>query len=230
MPPSNHDPRDPGTQQRPSRVVAVVGTGTEVGKTWVSVRLLEWLRREGHCVAARKPAQSFDPADAPDSLDASLLAAASGEDAASVCPPHRWYETAMAPPMAADVLGRPSFTIQELVGEIAWPARCSLGLVETAGGVRSPLAVDGDCAAFCAALRPDLVVLVADAGLGTINAVRLTMTALVAPAVVALNRFDPSNDLHRRNRAWLSDQDGFEVFAVPGEEADLGRRLLGSVA
>ncbi len=56
-----------------------------------------------------------------------------------------------------------------------------MGLVETAGGVRSPLAADGDCLDYCAALDPDVVVLVADAGLGTINAVRLTLDAL-APA------------------------------------------------
>ncbi len=53
-----------------------------------------------------------------------------------------------------------------------------VGLVETAGGMRSPLAADGDCLAFCAALAPDVIVLVADAGLGTINAVRLTLDAL----------------------------------------------------
>ena len=81
-----------------------------------------------------------------------------------------------------------------------------MGLVETAGGVRSPLAADGDCLDYCAALDPDVVVLVADAGLGTINAVRLTLDALDAlrglagtSTVVVLNRFDERSDLHRRN-------------------------------
>ncbi len=52
--------------------------------------------------------------------------------------------------------------------------------------------------------------LVADAGLGTINAVRLTVdalragpTVLSAALVVVLNRFDAAEDLHVRNRQWL---------------------------
>ena len=96
-------------------------------------------------------------------------------------PLHRWYEIPMAPPMAAAALGRPAFTIVDLMDELRWPAEpVDVGLVETAGGVRSPLAADGDCLALCEALGPDLVVLVADAGLGTINSVRLTVGALDA--------------------------------------------------
>ena len=98
------------------------------------------------------------------------------------------------------MLGRPPFGIGDLLEELSWPAeQVDVGLVETAGGVRSPLAGDGDGAALSRALDPDLAVLVADAGLGTINAVRLTAEALDAPFVVVLNRFDPSSDLQRRN-------------------------------
>ncbi|HEV3124719.1 MAG TPA: dethiobiotin synthase, partial [Candidatus Dormibacteraeota bacterium] len=86
--------------------MAVVGTGTDVGKTYVTARLLESLRQEGIAVSARKPAQSFDASDDPADYDAAVLGAASGELPESVCPLHRWYEMAMAPPMAADALGR----------------------------------------------------------------------------------------------------------------------------
>lgn len=135
----------------------------------------------------------------------------------------------MAPPMAAEVLGRPPFTIEDLVAEVRWPAdMADVGLVETAGGLRSPLAADGDCLDLCAALRPDVVVLVADAGLGTINAVRLTFDVL-GPAldpsptslVVVLNRYDADMDLHRRNREWLQGRDGLTVVALPGDERAL---------
>ncbi len=150
----------------------VVGTGTDVGKTWVAARLLTDLRAAGLRVAARKPAQSFEPSDDRATLDAAVLGAASGESPESVCPAHRWYEVPMAPPMAAEVLGRPAFSIGDLEAELRWPDEAvEVGLVETAGGVRSPLAADGDCLALCGALAPDAVVLVADAGLGTINAV-----------------------------------------------------------
>jgi dethiobiotin synthetase len=197
---------------RPERLVLVVGSGTEVGKTWVTCRLARALRRRGLIVVARKPAQSYDAGDDLSDTDAALLAHATGDHPAAVCPQHRWYPVAMAPPMAAEALGRRPFTIADLVDELAWPAVVGVGLVEAAGGVRSPLAADGDAAALAGALRPDRVVLVADAGLGTINGVRLSMAALAPwPVTVVLNRFDPADDLHVRNLEWLGGVDGFDV-------------------
>lgn len=197
---------------RPAVIVLVAGTGTDVGKTWLSARLLEAWRRAGLSVAARKPAQSFAVGSGP--TDAEVLATASSEDPTTVCPPARWYPVPLAPPMAAVALGLPPPTVADLVGELVWPSPAvDVGLVETAGGVRSPQAADGDVLDMVSALAPDRVVLVADAGLGTINAVRLSMEALVerSTPVVVLNRYDPSSDLHRRNLAWLRDVDAMEV-------------------
>jgi dethiobiotin synthetase len=210
---------------RPRTLVAVVGTGTDIGKTWVAARLLTQLRAAGLQVAARKPAQSFDPGDDPAGLDAAVLGTATGEPVEEVCPPHRWYETAMAPPMAAESLERTSFGIDQLAAELVWPdGPIEVGLVETAGGVRSPLAADGDCLDYCAAVAPDLVLLVADAGLGTINAVRLSADAvgtLGVATIVVLNRFDEASELQRRNLEWLRDRDGRTVLTIPGGEAAL---------
>jgi dethiobiotin synthetase len=209
----------------------VVGTGTDVGKTWVSARVLRDLRAAGLRVAARKPAQSFEPGDDPAGRDAAVLGAASGEAPERVCPRHRWYEVGMAPPMAASALGRPRFTIADFVSELAWPASgVDVGLVETAGGVRSPLAEDGDAVSLCLELTPDLLVLVADAGLGTINAVRLTTEALRAievPQVVVLNRFDASADLHVRNRSWLRSLYPGPVVSIPDDGDELASLVAG---
>ena len=192
-------------------VVTVVGTGTEVGKTWVGARLLEQLRSDGATVAARKPVQSFDPA-ADEPTDAEVLAAASGGDPTEVCPAHRWLPVPMAPPMAADALGSPAPLLGALLDELVWPAaQVDVGLVETVGGVRSPVADDGDSCDLVRALGPDVVLLVADAGLGTIDAVRSAVDALAPETVlVHLNRFDPDHDLHRRNLGWLRDRDGLD--------------------
>jgi dethiobiotin synthetase len=196
---------------RPRQLVLVVGTGTAVGKTWVATQLLHDLRRRGLVVAARKPVQSFEIGDdRAATTDAQILAAASGEDPESICPPHRWYPIPMAPPMAADVLARPPFTIADLAAELSWPHAVDVGLIETAGGVRSPQAVDGDAIDLARAVVPDTLVVVGDAGLGTINAVRLTMDALAASVpgrlVVFLNHHDPASELHVRNRSWLADR------------------------
>ncbi len=202
---------------RPQRLVVVVGTGTEVGKTWVTTRLLRDLRASGKHVAARKPAQSFDSDDP--LTDAHLLGDASGEAPTDVCPRHRWYPIAMAPPMAADALARPAFSIEDLVSEIEWPLPApDIAFVESAGGVRSPIAANGDSVALIELLQPDIVLLIAHAGLGTINDCRLSLDAInsgahVATPVVVLNRFDPADDLHLRNREWLTSHLEVDVLS-----------------
>ncbi len=210
----------------------VCGTATEVGKTWVAARLVSELAGRGLRVAARKPAQSFD-VDADDlpmggPSDAEVLGAASGEPASEVCTPSRSYHRPMAPPMAAEALGRPLFTTAELVADVVWPTSAvDVGVVETAGGVRSPQSSDGDVTDLVRALRPERIVLVADAGLGTINAVRLSMDALAGASsvgevpIVVLDRFDGEHDLHRRNRSWLAERDRYVVVTLPGEERAL---------
>ena len=193
-------------------LLAVAGTGTEVGKSFVAAAVLQSLRDRGHRVAARKPVQSFAFGDP--STDADVLARATGAAPTAVCPQHRWLRLPIAPPMAAEALGLDPFTVADLAAEVLAsevPAD-ALVFVETAGGVRSPIAADGDCLALIDALAPALVVLVADAGLGTINLVRLSLDALRGHRVVVyLNRFDDGSDVHTRNARWLHTREGLEV-------------------
>lgn len=184
--------------------IVIAGTGTEVGKTWTAVRLIERARAQGLTVAARKPAQSYSREDS--TTDADLLAAATGELAHDVCPAHRWYPVPMAPPMAADVLNQARIRLDALIAETPWP-NADLALIETAGGLCSPIAHDADNLALIERLAPTKILLVADAGLGTLNSVRLCLRALGSmPTVVYLNRFDAANDLHRRNWEWLNEE------------------------
>jgi len=184
-------------------LVVVTGTGTDIGKTYVTAALARGLGAH-----ARKPVQSFDPADA--STDADVLAAASGEPVERVCPRHRWIPLPMAPPMAADALGLPAIQLGDLVRELDAPDTGTT-LVEGAGGLLSPLAHDGDNRDLIEACRPRAVVLVADAGLGTIGLVRLCTAALDTEPIVYMNRFDGTDDLHRRNAAWLRAREGLEI-------------------
>ncbi|HEY6641095.1 dethiobiotin synthase [Povalibacter sp.] len=203
---------------RPRLLIGVLGTHTEVGKTWVSSRLLAHARAQGLRVAARKPVQSYDTN--PIVTDAQQLAESTGEPITVVCPEHRCYPLALAPPMAADLLKRPRILLQDIVDEIQWPAGVDIGLVETVGGLLSPLAHDGDSVDLITRLQPDRIVLVADAGLGTLNAVRLSLACL-APltATVMLNRFDAGNELHRLNRAWLTEKYAANVVTTIEELA-----------
>ncbi|MGH9137746.1 MAG: ATP-dependent dethiobiotin synthetase BioD [Acidimicrobiales bacterium] len=199
-------------------VVYCTGTATEVGKTYVGAAVLSSLRRRGCRVSARKPAQSYDPGQT-GPTDADVLAAATGEHPDDVCVPGRSYGVAMAPPMAAEVLDRPPVTVGGLLDELRWPdPPPTLGWVEGVGGPRSPVAADGDGVDLCQALDPSLVLLVADAGLGTINAVRLSaepFRAIGRYPTVFLNRYDEHEELHRRNAEWLGGRDGLTVVTEP---------------
>jgi dethiobiotin synthetase len=163
--------------------------------------------------------QSFEPGVGP--TDAELLAGATGEEPDEVCPRHRWYEA----PMAAEALGRPPFRLTDLLDELAWPDAVEVGLVAGAGGPRSPLARDGDTVDLVRGLQPDLVVLVADPGLGAINSVRLAAAPFdpLVPVVVVLNRFDGADSLHRANRSWLGDRFGLRLVPDAAALAELVR-------
>ena len=205
--------------QGPELLVVIAGTGTEVGKTWVGCHLVADLRARGLRVVARKPVQSFDPADG--LTDADLLAEVTGAPVTDVCPRHRWYPIAMAPPMAAEHLGLEPFTLVDLVSELHWPSGAEIGIVELAGGPGSPLADDGDGTDLVELLRPDLVVLVTGAGLGILSDVRLAARAFGAqPLIVYLNRYDPAQELHERNRQWLAERDGIVVTVGPRQLAE----------
>jgi dethiobiotin synthetase len=73
--------------------------------------------------------------------------------------------------------------------------------------VRSPLTGDGgDTLDLARALAPDKVLLVADAGLGTLNAVRLCLDALAdldLEVVVFLNRYE-GTEVESLNFGWLT--------------------------
>jgi len=206
----------------PHHLIVVAGTATEVGKTWVTCALARRLRSAGMSVVARKAAQSFDPSDL--TTDADELAAATATAPTDVCAAHRWYPVPMAPPMAAEALGLPPVTLADVAAELSWPDDGpAIGLFETAGGVASPQTTDADVVDVARAIGSDAVLLVADAGLGTINSVRLSVAALGmlgVPITVYLNRFDPQDDLHQRNAAWLADRDGLDVVTAIGVLAD----------
>jgi dethiobiotin synthetase len=197
-------------------IVVVSATGTEVGKTWFTARTIEFLRERGAETHARKPVQSFEPGEP---TDAEILARASGDHMSDVC--RHSYELPLAPPMAARALGKGDMRLIDIMWDLHIPDS-GITFVEGVGGPRSPLASDGDTVGLATSLRADAIVLVAQAELGVINDVRLCLDAF-APyqVIVALNRFDPIDEMHTRNRDWLRDEVGAEVVTSPLELADL---------
>jgi len=191
----------------------VTGTDTGVGKTEVASALLSLLADAGLAPGALKPYES-GCADVERPADAlALRAAARSEDALGYISLHR-FRAALAPGMAAERLGlNPSWT-ETLKAFRAFQGRALV--VEGAGGLLVPLDKRHQVIDLVAATRLP-VVLVARAGLGTLNHTGLSLLALrerrIPVRAVVLVQSSPTRDgSARENARWLKRRDGVEVL------------------
>lgn len=200
----------------------VTGTGTDVGKTYVTGLILKKLRENSLSAAYYKAAMSGNVRRPDNTLipgDALWVKQVSGIDQSieEMCP--FVYENALSPHLAARQEGKPIELNQVLQGLEEVRRRHSYVTVEGSGGILCPLRFDGEelwladviriCGLGC--------VLVADAGLGTINAVGLTTFYLKEQGIplrgIIFNRFQAGNLLHEDNAAMCEHLTGAKVIA-----------------
>lgn len=186
----------------------VTGTGTDVGKTYVTGLLMKTLQDCGAHSAYFKAAMSGNERDACGQLvpgDALYVKEQSGIDQplGSMCP--YLYEAAVSPHLASMLEGNPLVLSHVLRRYDALCTSYDYVTLEGAGGIVCPLRFDDQKILqedFIKA-RPMNVVLVADAGLGTINAVVLSVeymkTRDISVKGMIFNRFEPGNRLHENN-------------------------------
>jgi len=155
-----------------SDVVVVVGTGTEVGKTHVSEAVLRSLRGSGRACVGLKPVESG--VSTSERTDWQRLGQAAGRHVA----PLFAFDEAVSPHLTARDAG---VTI-ELGQLVEWVEgsleREGVTLVETAGGLMSPLSSSVTNLDLCVDLRPRRVLLVAVNRLGALHDVAVCMRAL----------------------------------------------------
>ena len=157
---------------RPIRV-AVVGTGTGVGKTHFSVALLHALSLQGRSAVGLKPVESGLGSE---ESDAARLAAASTFHVKHPAP--YGFPDAVSPHLAARRVG-----VQIDPARIVdWVSACSAPwtIIETAGGLLSPLAPALTNLDLVKLLEPDLVLLVGVDRLGVLHDVAACLLALAA--------------------------------------------------
>src|SRR5579884_3028539 len=172
----------------------ITGTDTDVGKTVVAGAIADWFRRRGFRVAVCKPVATgcVRRREGLVSEDAEFLAHCADARASldEMCPQR--YAEPLAPAIAAERAGRP--LDWEAIDRSVWrmSGDADVMIVEGVGGLMVPL--DGkhtvcDMAGWLGAPA----VVVARAGLGTINHTLLTVNALrevkVAVAGVVINRY-----------------------------------------
>jgi dethiobiotin synthetase len=180
--------------------VVMLGTGTDVGKTYVTERVAAGLRTSTS-VLALKPIES---GVAEGSLgDARRIARAAGHPA----PLSTWrFTRPVSPHLAAREQGQ-SIDVAAVAqwveaSELANPARVTL--IESAGGACSPLAPAATNIELAQSLEPALWVLIAPDSLGVLHDVTATLRALPrAPDAVVLTAARPRDASSGSNAAEL---------------------------
>nr|WP_303647762.1 dethiobiotin synthase [Haloarchaeobius sp. HME9146] len=192
--------------------MAVVGTGTGVGKTVVTAGLTGWLRETGLDARAVKPCQTGYPPDD----DAGFVQAACGDPAAATCLDR--LEPPLAPRVAAEQEGvdlQYSDVRDRAAAALDEPA---VGILEGVGGLRVPLAGEHEILDLVADLDPTTV-LVARSGLGTLNHTALSVDALRARGVdvhcIVLNEYAGETVAERTNPGELERMTGLPVYTLP---------------
>ncbi|MFJ7243588.1 dethiobiotin synthase [Kitasatospora sp. NPDC098652] len=164
-----------------ARILFVTGTNTDVGKTVATAALASAALHEGRKVAVLKPGQTGVAPDEPG--DAAEVRRLAGE--LTVRELVRYPEP-LAPDTAARRAGMPYLSPAEVVAEVTdLAATHDLVLVEGAGGLLVRYDDEGRTLADQARAVREAgldaeVLLIASAGLGTLNIVSLTAEALAA--------------------------------------------------
>jgi dethiobiotin synthetase len=208
LPPDSLVERAQGTFQ-----LFVTGTDTGVGKTQASCALLSLLADAGLKPQGFKPYESGCSSLSAPSDALALRAAARSELPVDALCPHR-FRAPLAPGVAARRLHHEPDWNTTLA---AWERlRHGPVVVEGAGGLFVPIDSRRDVIDLISALQLP-VLLVARAGLGTLNHTALSLRALAERGItvraILLSRGTPSRDPSERdNRLLLEERHGFRVL------------------
>ncbi len=205
-----------------SRNIFITGTGTDVGKTYVTGLIVKKLRESGADAAYYKAAMSGNERRADGSLipgDALQVKSMSGirQPLEEMCP--YVYEAAVSPHLASRIEGNPVQMETVMEGFYKVCEEYEYVTMEGSGGIFCPLCFDEadirlpevikNCGLGC--------LMIADAGLGTINSVVLTAYYLKGHKIplkgIILNHYRQGDMLHEDNRKLCEYYTGVPVVA-----------------
>ena len=205
-----------------SKKIFITGTDTDIGKTYVSGLIVKKLHESGASAAYYKAAMSGNERDADGTLipgDALFVKETSGipQPLSRMCP--YVYEAAVSPHLAAKLEGNPVRLWKMLEGLQDLLENYEYITMEGSGGILCPICFDGQklwlediinaCSAPC--------LLVADAGLGTINSVGLTAFYMKEKGIplkgIIFNNYIPGDVMHEDNVKMCEYLTGLKVLA-----------------
>lgn len=216
-----------------SKSLFITGTGTDVGKTYVTGLVIKKLVESGERAAYYKAAMSGNERKDDGTLlagDALSVKKVSGiaQPVEEMCP--YLYENAYSPHLAARIEGEP---VELSVVKDGFRKVCEqyeYVTVEGSGGILCPIRYDEKKIMLEDVIRALALscLLVADAGLGTINSVVLTaeyMRARGIPLVgMIFNRFHPGDVMEEDNIRMCEELTGLKTLACV-QEGDRALRM-----
>jgi len=218
-----------------SKNLFITGTGTDVGKTYVTGLIVKTLIKNGINAAYYKAAMSGNERRMDGSLipgDALHIKEVSGikQSLEEMCP--YVYETAVSPHLASRMEGNPVEMEQVLKGFDNICRKYDYVTVEGSGGILCPLRFDTQkiwLEDFIRARNLNCLI-VADAGLGTINSVVLTVEYMKSHYIsvkgILFNHYQDGNSLHEDNLYMCETMTGLNVIACVGDgDTDLDLSL-----
>ena len=205
-----------------SKNIFVTGTGTEIGKTYVAGLLVKKLHEAGEKSAYYKAAMSGNDKDADGNLipgDAKFVKELAGidQDLNEMCP--YVYERAYSPHLAAQIEGHPldlNYAVEkfeDLKGKYDYIT------LEGSGGILCPLRFDEEEIYLEDFIKKANLstIIVADAGLGTINNLVLTAFYMKEKGMkvkgIIFNNFIPGDVLQEDNIKMCQHMSGLKVLA-----------------
>ena len=206
-----------------SKNLFITGTGTDVGKTYVTGLIVKKLRETGYRPAYYKAGMSGNLRRADGSLipgDADFVRTLAGleQPLETMCP--YVYENAVSPHLAARMEGGPVELDVVKAGFDALAKTYDLVTMEGSGGILCPLRVDETGELWLEDVVKALnlgCLVVADAGLGTINSTVLTVEYLRARNIpvkgIILNHYHPGDEMEEDNRLMCERRAGVPVVA-----------------
>lgn len=224
-----------------SRNLFITGTGTDIGKTYISGLILKKLEASGASAAYYKAAMSGNERRTDGSLipgDALHVKEVSGicQPPEEMCP--YIYENAVSPHLASRTEGNPVRMDVVLEGFHRVCERYDYVTMEGSGGILCPLCFDED-----KIWLPDVIkacrlgcLIVADAGLGTISDVGLAAFYMKEHHIplkgIIFNHFKPGDVMQEDNLKMCEYLTGAKVLACVRDndtELDIPAELLESL-
>ncbi|MBP9999961.1 MAG: dethiobiotin synthase [Clostridiales bacterium] len=205
-----------------TKSIFITGTGTDVGKTYVTGLLVKKLHEMGKKTAYYKAAMSGNDRDENGELipgDAMWVKNTSGipQDPKTMCP--YIYETAVSPHLASRLEGNPVTMEKVAEGYEALKKDHDYIVMEGSGGILCPICFDE-----AKIMLEDVIqefslpcLMIADAGLGTINSVVLTYEYMKQKGIpckgIIFNHYHPGDFCEEDNRVMCEYMTGLKVLA-----------------